>query len=516
MQQNSELSGNKRIAKNTLFLYIRMFFSLLVSLYASRVILQTLGVEDYGIYSVVGGIVSLLSFIYGALTIGTQRHLSFELGKKGGNLPQLFTVCLHIHFMISICLFILLETIGLWFLNSQMNIPDDRLFSANIVYQFSILCLICKVIESPYTGAVIAYEKMSFYAYVGIADAVLKLVILYLLVIIPYDKLITYSVLYFCVLLFILSCFVLYCHKKLDGIYLSAIKDKSLYKFIISFSGWTLFGSIANLLESHGLNILINIFFGVAINAAVGIALQVRGALTQFVNGFQQSLNPQLVKAHSSGARERQADLIFKSSKFSFYILFMLAFPVMVNLNFILEFWLTKVPPYTLEICYLIIIVSLIDCLSSPLYTTIYAIGKIKVYQIVVFVMKSLCMLLGYFICKMDFAPYVIYYIPCIVAVLLFIYRLLYVNKEIALSIMLFLKETIFPIAQTILFIVIPTLWFKYYFAYEISLWVCIVESISIFFFSSAIILYVGLKDSERNTIVHFVMNKLSHGIPHQ
>ena len=503
-------SDNKRIAKNTIFLYIRMLFSLMISLYASRVILQLLGVDDYGIFTVVGGVVSMFSFIYGALTVGTQRHLSFELGRQGGNLPQLFSACLHIHIILSIGTFVLLETLGLWFLNTQMNFPEDRLFSANVVYQFSILCFICKIIQAPYDGAVIAFEKMSFYAYVGIIEAILKLVILYFLILVSYDKLVFYSVLHFCVILFILLSVVIFCHKKLDGIYLTPVRDKSIYKFIISFSTWTLFGSLANLMESQGMNILINIFYGVAINAAVGIAVQVRGALTQFVNGFQQSLNPQLVKAHSSGARERQADLIFKSSKFSFYILFLLAFPIMVNLDYILGLWLTEVPPYTVEICYLIIIVSLVECLSSPLYTTIFAIGDIKVYQIVVFILKSLCLILGYLICKMEYVPYAIYYVSCIVAVLLLIYRLLFVNKAISLSVKAFLNETVYPIIKTILLIIVPVLWFKYYFAPEISLWVCVFESVAVVIFSSILIFFLGIKGSERVAIVHFIKSKMS------
>ncbi len=506
-------SNNKRIAQNTLFLYIRMLILLLISLYASRVILQTLGIEDYGIYNVVGGLVVMFSFINGALTVGTQRHLSYELGKKGGNLPQLFTACLHIHFWMSIVVLVLLETIGLWFLNNKMNFPEGKLISANIVYQLSILCFICKIIQTPYEAAIVAYEKFSFYAYYGIVEAILKLGILFLLLVIAYDKLISYSILHFCVIFLMLLVIVSYCHTKLDGIKLIAIKDKSIYRYIISFSAWTLFGSIAGLLESQGLNLLLNIFYGVALNAAVGIAGQVRAALSQFVNGFQQALNPQLVKTQSSGDKERQEELIYKSSKFSFFILFLLAFPIIANLQFILNLWIGKVPPYTVEICCLIIIASLFECLSSPLYTTISAIGNIKTYQIFIFIFRSQSLIIGYIICKIGSTPYAVFYVPCFVAIVLLLYRLMFIKKAICLSIKKYTKEIIYPIAKTIILIIIPVFWIKHNRNNDISLGIWIIESLFIVLYSFLVTFYWGLKSSERTSILDYIKNKVCKSV---
>jgi O-antigen/teichoic acid export membrane protein len=485
-----------------------MLILLLISLYASRVILQTLGIEDYGIYNVVGGLVVLFSFINGALTVGTQRHLSYELGKKDGNLPQIFTACLHVHFWMSIVALFLLETIGLWFLNTKMNFPDGKLISANIVYQFSILCFICKIIQTPYEAAIVAYEKFSFYAYFGIVEAILKLSILFLLLVIAYDKLISYSVLHFSVIFLMLIGIVTYCHAKLAGIRIEAIKDKTVYKYIISFSSWTLLGSLSVIMESQGLNLLINIFYGVALNAAVGIAGQVRGALSQFVNGFQQALNPQLVKSQSSENRERQEELICKSSKFSFFILFLLAFPIVVNLKNILEFWLGNVPPYTVEICCLIIMVSLFECLSSPLYTTISAIGKIKVYQIYVFIFRSLSLILGYVICKIGCAPYVIFYVPCLVAVILLLYRLLFIRKAICLPIKKYLEDIIYPIIRTILLIIIPVFGIEYSINCDFFIKTWILKSLFVAFFSLLVIMFFGLKSSERTSLANYFRSK--------
>lgn len=490
-------------------MYSRMLLLLAISLYASRVILQTLGVEDYGTYNVVAGVVVMFTFVNGALSTATQRHLSFERGKNDGRTPELFSACLHVHFVIGCAIVLLAETIGLWFINTQMNFPEGRMMAVNVTYQMAILCCFCSIYQTPYDAAVIAYERMSFYAYYGIIEALLKLGILFLLPILPYDKLIAYSVLHFGVVGFMLLFLVTYVHKKLTNISIVKVKDKSLYKYLLSFSGWTFFGSLGQLMESQGLNIIINIFYGVALNAAVGIANQVRGMIAQFVNGFQQALNPQLVMSHAEGSKDRQFDLIYKSSKFSYYILIALAFPVFVNLDYLLNFWLGEVPNYTTEICYFVIGVQIIECLASPLYTTIFAVGNIKTYQIVVFIFRALSLLFGLAICYASIEPYYVFLAPCIVALILLVYRLLFVHKSIHLSIMVFFKAVLWPVCRCTLLSLALVIAIKHFINWELNFGLWMIESVIVFILTCAVIWILGIDKNERASLITLVANRL-------
>ena len=503
-------SGNKKIVKNTLFMYFRMLLLLVISLYSSRLILQILGIDNYGIYNVVGGIVVLFSFVNSGLAIGIQRHLSIELGKKEGNISRILSACINIQILIGGVILILAETIGLWFLNTKMNFPEGRLWVANIVYQFSVLTCISNIIQAPLNATVIAYEKMSFYAYLGIIEGIIKLLIVCLLLVIPGDHLMVFSLLQFVLSFCITISYLLFIVFRLHIKY-SYVRDRGLYKFILSFSGWTLFGSLANLLESQGLNILLNIFGGVAINAAVGIANQVRGSLTQFVNGFQQALNPQLVMAHSSGTKDRQFDLICKSSKYSYFILFALALPVCIELDPLLHIWLTVVPDYTTKICILAIIVQLIECFSSPLYTTIFAIGNIRKYQIFVCLLKSSSIIWGYLICYFNFDFYLVFLSPCFIAFFLLWYRLVYVRREICFPIRQYFVEVLHPILWVTIISLIPIYVLNIIFPHTSNFYIlfikcliyCVLIGLSIFFF--------GMKKNERNMVFDAFLNKVKN-----
>lgn len=444
-KMNSYSANNKRIVKNTLYMYIRMLLLIGVSLYTSRVILRVLGTEDFGTYSVVGGVVIMFAFISSAMATGTQRHMSYELGKAGGNVPLIFTACFKIHVVLSFIVFILAETLGLWFLNAKMNFPSERMDIVNWIYQFSILTCIIGIIQVPYTAAIVAHEKLSFYAYVGILDALMKLGIVFLLTVIHIDKLFLYGLLLVVVQLITFLINASFCHHKLPQIKFIAVQDSALYRKLLSFSGWSIFGSLANAGYQQGVNIIINIFYGVTLNTAVGIANQVNSAVTQFVTGFQQALNPQLIQAEASKDMKRQIDLIQKSSRFSYLIMLCIVYPLLCNIDCVLRIWLGSYPDYTNSICMLIVLGALIETLSGPLWVTIYATGRIKVYQIVISIILLFNLPLSFLWGKMGLPPYGVYFIRIALFVIALATRIIFVVSYIGMDWHIFFKNVILP-----------------------------------------------------------------------
>lgn len=422
-----------------------MLLIMAVTLYTSRIILQTLGESDFGTYNIVGGIVVLFTFINTAMTTGTQRHLSYELGKQDGDVATIFSACLQIHLWLSLIIFLLSETIGLWFVNTQMNFPEGRMAVVNWIYQFSILSCIATIIRAPYNAAIIAYEKMSFYSFSGIIESILKLLIVFILLLLPWDKLFVYGFLVLIVSILILIWYIFFCHTKLKGIRIKSGVDKKLYKQLLSFSSWSLLGSFANVCYQQGVNIVINIFFGVGLNAAVGIANQVNGALSTFVNSFQQALNPQLVQSESNKNRERQRDLIYKSAKFSFFIMLMLSYPLVANLDYVLHLWLGEYPSHTSEICTIIIMGVLISCLSGPLWVTIYATGDIKKYQIIVSTVALTVVPIVYVGGKLGMTPEVMFFVRSLNYVGVLIVQLILLKDYIGFNILDFVNKVIIP-----------------------------------------------------------------------
>lgn len=503
-------SNNKRIAKNTLLMYLRMLLIMVVSLFTSRVVLQTLGVEDFGTYNIVGGIVVLFSFINSAMSTGTQRHLSYELGKKEGDVSTIFSACLKIHFWLSIIFILLAETIGLWFLNSKMQFPEGRMDVVNWVYQFSILSCMTSIIKAPFNAAIITYERMSFFAYSSIVEVVLKLVIVYLLLIIPEDKLLVYGTLILGVSLLMLLWYAIFCFTKLEGINYRSVNDARLYKHLFSFSGWSLFGSFANVGYQQGVNIIVNLFFGVTLNAAVGVANQVNSAVSSFVTNFQQALNPQLVQSEAKKDRERQTDLIYKSSKFSFFIMLLISYPLMINLDCALTLWLGQYPLHTKEICDLILIGVLITCLSGPLWVTIYATGKIKYYQIIVSTVALSVLPVIYVGGLLGMTPEDMFFVRSLNYVFVLIVQLIFLRKYITLRTNEFSKNVIIPV------LIVSTGCIAFYYLLKIfispadSFWALVWQSCVYCSVAALITWLVGLNRNERISISNNVFNKLN------
>lgn len=381
---STQSANNKRIAKNTLLLYFRMLFMMAVSLFTSRVILNTLGVEDYGIYNVVGGIVAMFGFINGSMSSATQRYITFALGKGDEKrLHTVFSTTLQIHTLIAAIIVILGETIGLWFLYNKMQIPIDRMDAAFWVLQCSIISTVIMIVSVPYNAAIIAHEKMSAFAYISVLEVVLKLAIVYMLVVFSIDKLILYAFLILTIQVLIRFCYSIYCHKHFKETKYIHVWDKALFKEMTGFAGWSIFGNLSAVIFTQGLNMLLNVFFGPVVNAARAVAVQVQNAIQQFVGNFQMALNPQITKTYAKGEMEEMHKLMYRSARFSFYLLFFLSLPVLFETDFILTVWLKTVPEHTVTFLRIMICTSLIYTCANPMIIANQATGKVKKYQAV-------------------------------------------------------------------------------------------------------------------------------------
>lgn len=453
-------SSNKRIAKNTLLLYIRMFLMMGITLYTSRVVLQMLGVDDFGIYNVVGGIVVLFSFVNTAMVASTQRFLNFELGRNNvDEARKVFAASLNIYLIIVLIFIFLSETIGLWFLNRYINIPPSREYAANWVYQASIVATALNFIRMPYNAAIIAYERMSFYAYTSIIEAALKLGVVFLLFAFA-DKLQAYAWLIALVALLILLMYAFFCRRVFVICrHHTFAYDKRRYAGLISFSGWSLFGSMANMGASQGLNILLNIFFGVFVNAAMGIANQVNHAINLFVSNFQTAFNPQLIKSYASGEKERFITLILNTSKYSYFLLFLIALPCLICCNEILQLWLGEVPPHSVSFCRLLIISSLLDAIQGPLWVSAQATGRIRNYQLMMSLIILSNLPISFCILKLFPVAELVLVVKVLVNIVVLIARVLYLRKIYSFPVIRYIKKVVVPC----LFISITSILLPYY-----------------------------------------------------
>lgn len=374
-----EISSSKTIAKNTLFLYFRMMFTMIVSLYTSRVILQNLGISDYGIYQSVGGIVGMLSFINGALSTGSSRFLTYELGRNNKErLKKTFCTTLLIHIAIAILIVLIAETLGLWFVYNKLTIPADRLGAAITVFHLSILTSIITITQVPYTASIISHERMGIYAYMSIIEVSLKLAIVYLLTISSWDRLEFYAVLLCAVQIGIALFYRLYCIRHFEEARFRVIFDKDIFKSIAGFSGWSLFANIAIALTNQGSTILTNIFFGPSVVTSRAISLQVNMAANQFVNNFRTAANPQIVKLYAKQDFEGSKKLLLSSTKYSFYLMYLLGLPIFLLSEPLLYLWLGQVPAYSVIFLQLVIIQSLFSVFDTSFYTALYAKGRLR------------------------------------------------------------------------------------------------------------------------------------------
>jgi O-antigen/teichoic acid export membrane protein len=433
---------------------------MLISLYTVRLVLNVLGVIDYGIFSVVGGIVVMFSFLSNTMASASQRFFAFEIGHNNiSKLKKTFNMTIIIYAIISVIILVLAETVGLWFLNNKMVIPIQRLEAANWIYQFSVLSFIITILTIPYNALIIARENMKIYAFIGIIEVSFKLLIVYLLVLLVFDKLKLYAF-----LIFITTCLTslmigIFCSKKYKESKFQLYWDNKLFNTLISFSGWSLFGGIAAVVNNQGINILLNIFFGPVINAARAIAFQINSSVNQFVSNFTVAVNPQITKYYALDEGKEMLSLVFNSSKFSYFLILILSMPILLETNFIISFWLSNVPEYVVLFAQLIIINALIDSFSFSLQTAAQATGDIKKYQVVVGGMLLLNLPISFVFLKFGFLPQVTIYVSIVISIICLFLRLWMLKKLVNLSLKEYFKKVLLvAFLVTILSYIIPLL----------------------------------------------------------
>lgn len=460
MLQTSD--NNKRIAKNTIFLYFRMLFLLGVGLFTSRVVLSSLGAQDYGIYNVVGGFISMFTIFNAGLTSATQRFITFDLGK--GNLKELrdtFSTCVIIYMMIALVILVFAEVGGVWFLENKLTIPTDRLYAARWVFQLSLITLIIGLVSTPYNALIVSHERMGAFAWISIYEALAKLAVAYQIYVTSYDKLIVYAVMLCIVQLSVRIIYNVYCNRNFKESKVIFNFNWAKIKKIYGFTGWAMFGGLANIGFTQGLNVLLNMFFNPVVNAARGVAVQVQNIINGFVLNFQTALNPQIIKSYAKGDTSYMFKLIFASSKFSFLLLFVMSLPVMLEAETLLGLWLKEVPKYTPLFFRLIIITTMIDGISNPFMRAVDATGNIKKYQIIVGGILLMIVPVSYVVLKLGGAPYSVFIVHICMSFLAFLMRLYLVRKLINYSIMMYWKNVLSRLIVVVIISVVFSLFVR-------------------------------------------------------
>lgn len=501
---DSSANNNERIAKNTIFLYFRMILLMAVSLYTSRVVLSTLGIEDYGIYNVVGGFIGMLAFLNGAMSGSTQRFITVELGREDEeSLKKVFSTCLIIHGMIAVLVLVIAETLGLWFVMEKMVIPEGRMTAAMVVYQCSIITSIIQIMSYPYNADIVAHEKMSAFAYISIYEVFANLGIVFLIRIGNFDRLALYAVALLLVKVSVIMVYRIYCKRNFIEASMKKVFDKTLIKQIFAFTGWNLWGGMAGTLMGQGVNVLLNLFFGPAINAARGLAVQVQSAVHMFATNFQTAMNPQIMKTYASGEINAMHLLVFRSAKFTFMLLLCIMLPLAVEIDTVLEIWLKEVPAYTNIFVCLMFVICMIDSVSNPFMTAAAATGKVRIYQSVVGGILISIVPLAYIVLKLGGNPYSVFFVHIAVGLIAYTARLLIVNKLIKLSIREYFAHVIIPCVLVLLPSALFAVFIKQFMPDGI-LFTFI--NIAIIVFVTAIISFLlGLSKHERS----FILNKV-------
>lgn len=441
--------NNRLIAKNTLMLYIRMFFTMIVSLFTSRVVLRTLGEVDFGLFNVVGGIIVMFTFLNSAMTVTTQRYLNYYLGKNDSSrLQDVFNTSRRIHILLAAVIFLLAESIGLFFFWNKMNIPDDRFMAALWVYQCSVIVTCLTIINVPYRASIISHEKMSAFAYISILEVVLKLLIVYLLLLSNIDKLILYAVLMTAVQITIVLIYKIYSFKCFSETRFKKTRDPQLFKEMFSFAGWSIFGNLSVVLYTQGINILLNIFFGPAVNAARGIAVQAEAAVKHFYQNFQTALNPQITKYFATDDNKNMITLVLRSCRFSFLLTFIVALPLFIEAPLVLQLWLGagNVPNYSVSFLRIVLLIATIESINGPLITAASATGRIKKYQTIVGGLLLLIVPIAYVVLKLGGDPNSVFIVYLIISLIALLARVLLLKNMIGLAFPTFFGKVALPI----------------------------------------------------------------------
>ncbi len=506
-------SENKRIAKNTLALYARTIMVMLVSLYVSRILLEKLGVSDYGVYSVVGSIVILFSFLDNALTQASQRFLAISLGEGDvDKMKKVFNTSVSIQIIMVVVAIILLETVGVWFLNNRLSFPEERVEAANYAFQFSILTFCLNFLRTPYTASVVAYERLDFFAYASIVDALFKLGIVFAIGMTEKDRLITYAGLLSFESFSMIMVYKIFCNRTFSTCRYKWMLDRSIFRKMFTFSGWTLFGGFSNVATQNGFLFLLNMFCGVVANAAMGIANQVLTALVAFIGSFQTSFNPQIVKSFAQGEKDRVNSLINSTSKFSFALMFIPACLLIINIDLILKIWLNNnVPADAGHFCQVLIACCIIDAITGPFNCAIMATGKISKYQLSIGGSFLLDLSISYILFKIGIKPYYWILLSRFMTrgVLNGLIGLHFLRTLIGFDVKVYLQRTIMPIFSLII-MMMPFLYILYTYLEGVDLLFISVPVIAVVYIF--ICYYVLFTTSEREYIFSFVKKFANRG----
>ncbi len=509
MAQSSSNTG--RIAKNTVILYFRMLFLMLIGLYTSRVILQTLGVKDYGTYNIVGGVVSMFSILTSSLSSAISRFITFEIGRGDKEqLNKVFSTSINVQIILSLVVIFFTETIGVWFLNTHLNIPEGRMVAANWVLQCSILSFVLRLFMVPYNASLIAHENMNIFAYITILEAVLKLVIVFSLYISPYDKLISYAVLLLTVSILIRSIYAIYCKRHYEECHYHYVFDKPLLKKMTGFAGWNLLGNGSWILNNQGINILLNLYFGpigVVLNAARGVAVQVDSIVQRFVRNFMTAINPQITKSYASGNLDYMHKLIYAGAKYSYFLMMFFAIPILLETELILDLWLDVVPDYAAIFLKFTLLSSVCVILGNTLITAVMATGKIRNYELVMGLMALSNFPLTLIAFEMGASPVATYVIYCIVYFLMIFVRLYMTKDLIKMKAMEYMKKVFAPVV--VVTILAGTLPFIITLMQEDSLLRFFEVGFASVTCSALSIILVGMTRQEKEFVFNFIKSKI-------
>lgn len=500
-------TSNKQIAKNTIFLYMRMIVSIAVNLYTVRVLWDVLGVDNYGIYNVVGGIVMMFAFLNNAMISSSQRFISYELGRGDKErLQKTFSISVTVHILLAVAVLILAETIGLWFLNEKLNIPVERMEAANWVYQCSILAFMLNIVSVPYNACIVAHEHMKIYGYFGILDVILKLVLVLIVAILPFDRLIAYAILILIESAIMRLFYGIYCSKHFEECHYRRFKDKYLMKDMFSFAGWSFLGNMGISVRDQGTNIILNMFFGVAVNAAKGIASQVGSVINGFASNFTMAVNPQITKRYAAGEYESMIQLIYNGCKFALLLMSIVVIPVIFSADTLLHLWLGDVAPYTAGFLQLALLMSLVDCVISPIITALQATGKIKKFQIIVSCIMIANLPMSWLWLKFDYNPYVVMFLAIATSIIALVARLMLLHELVSFS---YRKFFLNVYARTLPCIIISSVfawvcssWFNHNFIGLVGF-----ASITVLF-SLIIIFFIALSSDQKQFIINKITSK--------
>lgn len=505
------MSDNKRIAKNTLLLYLRMMFTMIISLYTSRVVLQNLGIEDYGLYQVVGGVVGLLSFLNLTLSDGSARFLMYGLGEGNpSKLNQLFSTLLSIHIILAIFIVVIAETVGLWFVQQKLVIPDDRKNVALIVYHISIISAVFSITQPPYSASIKSHERMDIYAYTGITDTILKLIIVYLLVISPIDKLVFYALLLFLENIGMLIFLRYFCITHFPETRYRPQINKPMLKEVMGYSLWNLYYNIAQSLNTQGLLVMINIFFNAGVVTALSIANTVKGAVLTLVENFRVAVTPQIVKKYAAGDKQASMNLVLSSTKYSFYLLYLLALPVFFVAPELIHLWLGVVPDYTVIFLRFIIIITVFHLFASCFYTALNAMGRIKENAIFRSTIYILNFPIIYILFKYGFSPIALSWVTLItegiLGLIVLPYLIIKIGKYKFVDILAIYKKCFFLVVLSL-----PLPFLVYVNAGSNEWGRLFFIGLSCFISSVVVIWFYGLNKYYRSKVIGLVKKKIHH-----